>query len=32
MTSEMVPLVLISGIDTCANDTCNGSTCFYFNV
>ena len=30
MTSVMVPLVLISEIDECANDKCNGFPCFDF--
>ena len=30
MTSVMVSLVLISEIDECANDQCNGFPCFDF--
>ena len=32
MTSVMVSHVLISEIDECANDQCNGFPCFDFNV
>ena len=28
MSSVMVPLVLITEIDECANEQCNGSPCF----